>query len=107
MVGPFDCAGPVTARALWLPVPLAETLQEFEPMGTSSTQGTPRCLVPRVPPGAQVPNGSQRTVNGPLTDPLTANGRIRPLTVNGWRNLGITTTTASGHFSVRGSTGRD
>ncbi len=32
-----------------------------------------------------VANGSQRTANGPLTDPLTANGRmpVRPLTVNG------------------------
>ena len=26
---------------------------------------TPGCLVPRVPPDAPVPNGSQRTVNGP------------------------------------------
>ena len=49
--------------------------------------GTPRCLVPRVPPGAQAPTGSQRTVNGPLTDPLTGNGRIPPLTVNGVREL--------------------
>jgi hypothetical protein len=57
-----------------LPVPVAETLP-----------GGP--WVPRVPPGTQVPNGSQRTVNGPLTDPLTGNGRIRPLTVNGVAEL--------------------
>ena len=39
--------------------------------------------VPWVPPGTQAPNGSQRTVNGRLT----ANGRIRPLTVNRHGNL--------------------
>ena len=67
MVGPFDCAGPVTARALWLPVPLAETLQEPEPMGTSSTQGTPRCLVQWCPGYPQVPR-YPTAANGPLTD---------------------------------------
>ena len=67
---------PCPARAPGLPVPVAGTLP-----------GGP--WVPRVSPGTQVPNGSQRTVNGPLTDPLTANGRIRPLTVNGVAELRI------------------
>jgi hypothetical protein len=57
--------------------------------------GTPRCLVPRVPPGAQAPNGSQRTVNGPLTDPLTGNGRIPPLTVSGVRELRLVASTVA------------
>jgi len=42
---------------------------------------------PRYPGTQRRANGSQRTVNGPLTDPLTANGRMRPLTVNGVREL--------------------
>ena len=63
-----------------LPVPVAASLTRSETL-----PGGP--WVPRVPPGTQVPNGSQRTVNGPLTDPLAANGRIRPLTVSGVREL--------------------
>ncbi len=54
--------------------------------------------MPRVPPGTQAPNGSQRTVNGPLTDPFTANGRIRPLTVNGVRELSASMRVRVSHF---------
>ena len=83
MVGPSECAGP--AR----PVPFAcqcrwlRLCREPEPMGTH-WQGAWYPGYPQVP---GEPNGSQRTVNGPLTDPLTGNGRIRPLTVNGVREL--------------------
>ena len=78
MVGPSECAGPArpmpfVCQCRW---PGRDSAGSLRPMGA---QGAPRCLVPRVPPGAQVPNGSQRTVNGPLTDPLTGNGRIPPL----------------------------
>ena len=76
MVGPSDCAGPARPVPFFCQCRWPRLCREPEPMGTP----TGRCLVPpgRVPPGTQVPNGSQRTVNGPLT----ANGRIPPLTVN-------------------------
>ena len=77
MVGPSECAGP--AR----PVPFAcqcrwlRLCREPEPMGTQCAhQGAWYPGYPQVP-------GYPTAANGPLTDPLTGNGRIRPLAVSG------------------------
>ena len=76
MAGPSDCAGPArpvpfVCQCCWL-----RLCREPEPMGTPKG----RCLA-GYPQVLRYPTAA----NGPLTGPLTANGRIasRPLTVSG------------------------